>query len=170
MHPTSLPSRALGLLPTLLLALTLILTSSCASTPEKPEFKLPPPQALPASVSFDGMWHSPQFDRMYVRREGDMVRGIYTNKFGGTFEGKLEGHIIRFTWIDPGDKMQARRTFQGKGYFLVTVDADGNSKLSGEWGYDEDMRGGGIWEATWMRALDKADPKTLDEYREREVR
>ena len=95
----------------------------------------------------------------------DEVRGIYTYKVGGTLEGTVNGNIMKFTWIDPGDKDEARRSLKGKGWLQMTKEGD-LTVLKGEWGYNDAMTGGGVWEAEWVRDMDAEDPRSLEEWRE----
>ncbi len=131
---------------------------------------VPEPASLPAGVgSLSGVWYSPQFEQMYIRQIGDEVRGIYTYKYGGTFEGKIVGNLIKFKWIDPGDPDVARRTFKGEGYWQVVKEGD-RIFLKGAWGYNDDVMAGGPWEAEYIRELEDSDPSTVEEYRDNEVR
>lgn len=134
------------------------------------ETKMPDPKPMPAGASFSGVWYSQQFEHMYLRQIGDSVRGIYTYKYGGTLEGKINGNMLVFDWIDPGDTTSATRTRKGKGYFTLSIDSEGNSVVKGRWGYDDDRANGGLWEAIYQRQIEGEDPRTLEEWRETEVR
>jgi hypothetical protein len=138
----------------LLLALTWL---GCSAAPT-----LPQSQPLPAGVDFGGVWFSPQFEHMYVRQTGDEVRGIYAYKDGGTFEGVANGNLLTLTWIDPGNKEQARRSHTGAGYLQLVKEGE-QLKLVGEWGYGESRTGGGPWEAEFVRELEADDPRNLEE-------
>ena len=149
------------------LALSLTILTSCASTPEH---TLPQAQAMPAGAAYTGVWYSPQFDIMYLRQIGDSVRGIYTYKYGGTLEGKINGNMLVFDWIDPGDTATATRTRKGKGYLQLVTDDQGNFTLKGRWGYEDQLANGGVWEATYQREIDGEDPRNLEQWRAQEVR
>ncbi len=136
----------------------------CKSAPTIPE-----PQSMPTGVKLSGVWFSPQFEQMYIRQVGDEVRGVYTYKYGGTFEGKITGNLIKFKWLEPGDASTARRTFQGEGYWQVSKDGD-RIFLKGKWGYNDDALGGGPWEAEHVRDLEDGDPRTIEDYRKDGVR
>ena len=134
-------------------------TASCKNA------AIPDPKPLPAGQTWAGVWYSPQFEHMYLRQTGDEVRGIYTYKFGGTIEGTANGNILKFTWIDPGDKDEARRSLKGKGWFQMKKEGE-LTKIEGEWGYNDSMTGGGVWEAEWVRDMDSDDPRSLEEWQE----
>ena len=104
---------------------------------------------------------------MYLRQTGDQVNGIYTYNDGGTIEGTTNGNLITFTWLDPGNKEEARRRFVGKGYLQLLKDGE-TVKLKGEWGYNDSYHGGGPWEAEWVRDMDKDDPLSLEEWQEKQ--
>lgn len=136
-----------------------LLAMSCG-----PKAKLPDPQPLPAGQSWAGVWYSTQFEHMYLRQTGDEVRGIYTYKYGGTLEGTANGNLLTFTWIDPGDKTEARRSVKGKGWLQMTREGD-LIVLKGEWGYNDARTGGGVWEAEYVRTMDEADPRSLEDWK-----
>ena len=140
--------------------LLIVLVMGCG-----PSQRIPEPQPLPSGVSFAGVWYSTQFEHMYLRQTGDRVNGIYTYKDGGTIDGTVNGNLMKFTWIDPGDKESARRNFQGKGY-LQLIRRDDQVVLTGKWGYNDDTVSGGPWEAEWVRDMDKDDPRSLEEWRD----
>lgn len=139
-------------------------SSSC-----KTASPIPDPGTMPAGVSLAGVWYSTQFEQMYIRQVGSEIRGIYTYKYGGTVEGEVTGDIIKFKWIDPGDSDSARRTFKGEGYWKVVKEGD-RVFLRGKWWYEGEPDKGGPWEAERMRDVEASDPKSLEEFRKREVR
>jgi hypothetical protein len=152
------------------LALSLVLAialgfalSSCATTPNVPKS-----QPMPAGKTFTGVWYSPQFEHMNLRQTGDRVAGVYTYQNGGRIEGKVDGNLLIFTWVEPGNKERARRSMKGSGYLQLLVGKGeyGKTKLAGEWGYGDDLTGGGPWTATWVRELVPEDPLTLEDLRE----
>ncbi len=126
--------------------------------------KLPEPQPMPEGATFGGVWFSPQFEHMYLRQTGNEVRGIYAYKSGGTLEGEVNGNLMTFKWIDPGDKVNATRSVSGEGYLQMVREGD-RVVLRGEWGYNDSRTGGGPWEAEWVREMDADDPRNLDELR-----
>ena len=102
------------------------------------------PKPMPAGVTYAGKWYSPQYEDMVLEQKGDVVTGTFTYRTGGTLEGKLEGHVLSFEWVQPGDMEEARREVKGSGYFYITDDGE---KLVGEWGYGTERQGGGAWTA-----------------------
>lgn len=143
----------------MLLCVLMLFTAACGA-----KAKLPDPQPLPAGQSWAGVWYSTQFEHMFLRQTGDEVHGIYTYKFGGTLDGKTNGNLMTFTWIEPGDKNEARRDVKGKGWLQMTREGD-LLKLKGEWGYNDQLAGGGIWEAEYVRPMDETDPRSLEAWR-----
>ena len=129
-----------------------------------PRANIPDAQPLPAGQSWAGVWYSTQFEHMHLRQTGDDVNGIYTYKFGGTIQGKANGNILKFTWLEPGDKNEARRAVRGEGWLAMTREGD-LIVLKGEWGYNDAMTGGGVWEAEFVRTMNADDPRNLEEWR-----
>jgi hypothetical protein len=127
---------------------------------------VPDAQPMPEDASFEGVWYSPQFEHMYLRQEGDTVRGVYAYKTGGTLKGTVNGNLLVFDWNDPGSKEQATRSMSGRGYFQLKRNDDGVLILRGEWGYGEDRAGAGPWNAEWVREIDSEDPSNLREMRD----
>lgn len=146
---------ALSLLSLLCLGLVL---GACSTAPP-----MPTSQPMPTGKNFTGVWYSPQFEHMNLRQTGDRVAGIYTYQNGGRIEGTVDGNMLTFTWVEPGDKTRARREMNGRGYLQLVKATDGKHdyKLVGEWGYGENIQGGGPWKATWVRDLLPEDPQTL---------
>ncbi len=127
--------------------------------------KVPRAQPMPAGKNFTGVWYSPQFEHMHLRQSGDKVSGIFTYKAGGTIEGEVDGNLLVFKWIEPGSKEKAQRTMKGRGY-LQLVEQSEQTTLEGEWGYNEQVTGGGPWTAEWVRDLEPKDALTLETYKE----
>lgn len=144
------------------LALFVLVASACG-----PRANIPDPQPLPAGQSWAGVWFSPQFEHMYLRQQGDTVRGVYAYKFGGTLEGEANGNILVFQWIEPGDKSEARREVKGKGWLQLVKEGE-KTVLKGEWGYNDERTGGGVWEAEWVRPMDADDPRSIEEWKEQQ--
>lgn len=142
-----------------LLLLVLSFAISCG-----PKAKIPDSQPLPAGQSWAGVWYSPQFEHMYLRQTGEAVNGIYTYKYGGTLEGTASGNILKFDWLDPGDKNEARRRVMGKGWLQMTRQGD-LIVLKGEWGYNDARTGGGVWEAEFVRPMDADDPRSIEDWK-----
>ncbi len=99
---------------------------------------------LPAGVNLSGDWWSPEYENMKVVHKGGLVKGTFSYRTGGTFEGKLDGDVLLFEWVQPGDFDKARREIRGSGFLRVSQDG---RTLQGRWGYDDDRMGGGVWTA-----------------------
>ncbi len=143
-----------------LLVFGLALTG-CAGNPS-----VPSPQPMPEGKNFTGVWYSKQFDHMFLRQTGDKVSGVFTYKEGGRLDGEVDGNLLVFTWVQPGNKEEARRTIKGRGY-LQLVQKGGQIVLDGEWGYNDQATGGGPWNAEWVRKLQPDDPLTLQALHEK---
>jgi hypothetical protein len=131
--------------------------------------EIPAQGPMPEGGRFSGVWYSPQFEQMFLRQVGEDVRGVFEHGYGGTLEGKIQGDLLVFKWIEPGDRNTATRTQKGQGYFKL-VQGENGWELKGKWGYDESASNGGLWGAERIRDMDEGDPKTLEEYREKNVK
>lgn len=131
----------------------------------KKQQTVPDPGPKPSGANFEGVWFSPQFEHMYLRQSGEKVTGVYAYKTGGRIEGRVDGNLLTFKWIDPGDKQKAQRDMNGHGY-LKLVREDGELMLKGEWGYDEEYRGAGPWSAQFVRDIESGDPMQIQQIRE----
>ena len=123
---------------TLCAALSLLLLQGCSGAQTVETRPLPP------GINLSGNWWSPQYENMVLSHQGDTVKGTFTYRTGGTLEGHLDGDVLYFEWIQPGDFDKARREIRGSGY--LRVGPDGRT-LEGRWGYDDDRLGGGAWTA-----------------------
>ena len=121
---------------------------------------VPNAQPMPTGKSYSGVWYSPQFEHMHLKQTGDKVSGIFTYRQGGRLEGTVDGNLLVFDWVEPGDKTQARRTMKGSGYLRLVEKGD-KTMLLGEWGYNDQVTGGGPWKAEYVRELEPEDPLTL---------
>ena len=97
---------------------------------------------MPAGASFTGLWYSNEFGEMKITVNSD-------NTFHGTFEyqhgeidGRVEGGVMIFDWVQPGDFQVARREVRGRGYLVIS---DDGMEMSGGWGYGDNYSGGGKW-------------------------
>ncbi len=126
---------------------------------------VPPAVEMPAGKSFAGLWFSPQFEHMYISQTGSNVRGVYAYGNGGELQGTVNGNLLTFNWIDPGNRQEARRPMQGEGYLQLFVDGE-NTVLKGAWGYDDEKTDGGPWTAEYVRPLEAEDPQTIDQIKE----
>lgn len=141
-----------------MVAATVLLVGACSTG------GVPSADSMPEGASFSGLWYSEQFEHMYVYTEGDDVEGVYAYGGGGTIEGTIEGNLMLFEWEEP-PQHEAEREMSGHGYFQLVVEG-AEPELRGEWGYDEDRRGAGPWEAEYVREIEEGDPETIEELRE----
>ena len=100
------------------------------------------PKPMPRGISYTGSWYSPQFEDMVLKQGRGQVKGTFSYKNGGTLEGQLDGNILKFEWSQESDFSKAVRGSSGMGYFVMS---DDGKKLRGEWGYGDEMTGGGAW-------------------------
>lgn len=110
-------------------------------------------QSMPAGGSYNGVFMSPQYGEMHLCQTGTSVVGRYfKDERTGSIQGSLTGNVLRFRWEESRELVAGRpvRT-EGRGYFELSIQADGDTYLRGEWGIDNEMAGGGAWEAVKMR-------------------
>ena len=119
-------------------ALALLVLSGCSGAQTVESKPLPP------GVNLSGNWWSTQYENMVLSHKGDTVTGTFTYRTGGTIEGKLDGDVLYFEWVQPGDFEKARREVRGSGYLRVSPDG---RTMEGRWGYDDDRMDGGEWSA-----------------------
>ena len=108
---------------------------------------------LPEGATFYGVWQSPQYGNMHLCQSGRQVIGDYLkNERAGRIQGDVEGDLLVFQWEDRRElvagKPQIRR---GRGYFQIQIGEDGDQYVKGEWGMDDDLSGGGPWNAVKLR-------------------
>lgn len=127
---------------------------------------VPGAKPMPEGKNFSGVWYSKQFDHMHLRQSGETVTGIFTYKEGGRINGKVDGNLLVFDWVQPGSKEHARRTVKGRGYLQLVQQGD-TTKLVGEWGYEDQASGAGPWTAQYVRPLEPDDPLTLQALHEK---
>ncbi|MCB9667708.1 MAG: hypothetical protein H6715_06300 [Myxococcales bacterium] len=110
---------------------------------------------MPHGGSFEGVWFSPQYGRMDLREEGSNIVGIFEmDERTGHIQGVARGRVMRFQWTEEREMISGLpRKTTGRGYFVYIVDNDGEHKLQGEWGHDNDDTGGGPWNAVKSRSL-----------------
>lgn len=103
--------------------------------------------AMPDGGSFHGAWMSPEYGDMHLCQIGRVVRGDYNkNERHGTIQGRIEGDILWFRWEEERTLVPGRPTIAtGQGYFRVSFNADEDLIIEGEWGFEQDRRGGGAW-------------------------
>jgi len=108
---------------------------------------------LPEGATFYGVWQSPQYGNMHMCQSGKQVIGDYVkHERAGRIQGDLDGDLLIFQWEDRRElvsgKPQVRR---GRGYFRIEIGEDGDQYVKGEWGMDDDLSGGGPWNAVKLR-------------------
>ena len=108
---------------------------------------------LPEGATFYGVWQSPQYGNMHMCQSGKQVIGDYIkNERAGRIQGDVDGDLLIFQWEDRRElvsgKPQIRR---GRGYFRIQIGEDGDQYVQGEWGMDDDLSGGGPWNAVKLR-------------------
>jgi hypothetical protein len=108
---------------------------------------------LPEGATFYGVWQSPQYGNMHLCQSGKQVIGDYVkHERAGRIQGDVDGDLLVFQWEDRRElvagKPQIRR---GRGYFQIQIGEDGDQYIKGEWGMDDDVSGGGPWNAVKLR-------------------
>jgi hypothetical protein len=108
---------------------------------------------LPEGATFYGVWQSPQYGNMHLCQSGRQVIGDYVkHERAGRIQGDVDGDLLVFQWEDRRElvsgKPQVRR---GRGYFRIQIGEDGDQYVKGEWGMDDDLSGGGPWNAVKLR-------------------
>lgn len=104
-----------------------------------------PQQAMPSGASFSGLWYTNFGDMKLTQKADGYTRGTFDYRTGGEVEGRVEGGVFIFEWVQAGDFQVGRREVRGKGYLVMG--ADGLS-MEGEWGYKDSYSGGGKWSGT----------------------
>ncbi|MBQ9396470.1 MAG: hypothetical protein IJU23_13280 [Proteobacteria bacterium] len=112
-------------------------TLSCASAPNIPA------REMPAGATFSGLWYTNFGDMQLTQKADGYTRGTFDYKSGGEVEGKVEGGVFTFDWVQFGDFQVGRREVRGKGYLVIS---DDGLHMEGEWGYKDSYAGGGKWE------------------------
>ncbi|MBW2376339.1 MAG: hypothetical protein JRF55_10180 [Deltaproteobacteria bacterium] len=108
---------------------------------------------LPEGATFYGVWQSPQYGNMHMCQSGKQVIGDYVkHERAGRIQGDVDGDLLIFQWEDRRElvagKPQIRR---GRGYFQIQIGEDGDQYVKGEWGMDDELSGGGPWNAVKLR-------------------
>lgn len=107
------------------------------------ELKIKPGPAIPR-LNLSGGFDCQEFGFMKLRQTGETLQGSYEGirKTGdnGTIRGKIEGDVVWFDWIQPGDLDAAIWPKQGKGWLRISRDGQ---TLSGRWGYDQSREDAG---------------------------
>jgi len=121
---------------------------------------------MPDGGSFTGVWHSPQYGEMHMVQTGQQVVGNYTkDERTGRIQGTVRGNVMRFEWSEQREMVSGvPQTTRGRGYFRYAVGDDGDHYIQGEWGHDDNMAGGGPWNAVRdRRAQPEVNPRSDEE-------
>ena len=103
-----------------------------------------PVAAMPEGESFSGLWYTKFGDMKLTQKADGTVKGTFDYKTGGEIEGTVEGGVMKFSWIQPGDFQVGRRDVSGHGYLVLTKTPE-ETECKGEWGYADNYTGGGQW-------------------------
>jgi hypothetical protein len=108
-----------------------------------------PQGPMPANGSYTGVWHSPQYGEMHLVQTGSSVVGEYTkDERRGRIQGTVQGNVLRFEWSEQRELVAGRPIVtRGRGYFHYAIGDDGDHYIRGQWGVDQNMTGGGEWNA-----------------------
>ncbi|HJL19275.1 MAG TPA: hypothetical protein RMH99_26660 [Sandaracinaceae bacterium LLY-WYZ-13_1] len=117
---------------------------------------------MPEGGSFTGVWHSPQYGEMHMVQTGQQVVGEYTkDERHGRIQGTVRGNVMRFEWTEEREMVAGRpTTTRGRGFFRYAIGDDGDHYIQGRWGHDDEMTGGGPWNAVRDR---RAEPQISGE-------
>ena len=105
---------------------------------------------MPEGGDFSGVYHSPQYGDMNLIQSGNSVIGEFKkDERDGRINGSVEGNLMRFDFVERRALVSNRpMETKGKGYFRYMIDpATKEHVLKGEWGLDDNMTGGGPWNA-----------------------
>jgi hypothetical protein len=109
---------------------------------------------MPDGAEYGGVYHSQQYGEMHVIQNGNAVHGEYKkDEREGTFEGEVEGNVLRFAWVEMKAMVSNRPTeTRGRGYFQYFIDpANDDHVIKGRWGLGDDDSSGGEWTAYKMK-------------------
>lgn len=105
---------------------------------------------MPEGGNFTGVYFSPQYGEMHMVQDGAHVRGRYTkDERKGKIVGELDGNVLSFEWSERKAMIANRpQETRGRGYFQYVVDpGNGEHKIMGRWGLEDDDHQGGAWNA-----------------------
>ncbi len=113
-----------------------------------------PVAAMPDGESFSGLWRTNFGDMKLTQKADGTVNGTFSYKTGGEITGKVEGGVMKFSWIQPGDFQVGRRDVSGHGYLVITInESEDETECKGEWGYADNYTGGGTWFGTKAKEI-----------------
>ena len=127
------------------------------------------PGAMPEGGTYHGAYLSPQYGDMHLCMAGGHIIGSYERgDRTGEIRGEVEGDTLWFSWKEereyvPGQPIES----EGLGYFVLTINEDGDPVLTGEWGHDDSRTDGGAWTAVKRRrtgpdSCDGSQPETQE--------
>lgn len=133
--------------------------------------QMPKAGPLPQGATFYGVWESPQYGNMHLCQSGNKVIGDYVkHERAGRIQGDVDGDLLIFQWEDRRELVAGKpQVRKGRGYFRIQIGEDGDQYIKGEWGMDDELSGGGPWNAVKLRKGDPdrctgvEEPVTLDE-------
>lgn len=112
-----------------------------------------PQGPMPQGGTFTGVWNSPQYGEMHLVQTGSSVVGEYTkDERRGRIQGTVQGNVLRFEWSEQRELVAGRPIVtRGRGFFHYAIGDDGDHYIRGQWGHDQNMSGGGEWNAVRHR-------------------
>lgn len=125
----------------------LLLGAVACGGSSKPDVQTGP---MPEGGSFTGVFFSPHYGEMHMIQDGAHVRGKYEkDERKGTIIGEADGNLLMFEWTEKKAMISNRpQETKGRGYFQYVVDpGNGEHKIMGRWGLEDDHSGGGPWNA-----------------------
>jgi len=107
------------------------------------------PGTMPETGGWQGRWASVQYGNMTLCQTGAQVVGTFEkDERRGRIQGTIQGDLLRFQWTERREMVRGRPNIStGRGYFQYVLGDDGSHYAVGEWGHDENERGGGPWRA-----------------------
>ena len=135
--------------------------------PGTPDAKLASvqPGAMPAKGDWEGVYYSPLFGTLHLKKKGGGVFGAWMTPMkdiAGRLDGTTDGNVMKFSWeshiiglVAPNSKKN------GKGYFVYTRPAGENidDEIHGEVGKGEDEVGT-KWDGVKQRNV-PSDPESI---------
>lgn len=133
------------LLTLVFVGLSALLVAGCSGAPES---VLPTPGPHIPGLKLSGKWYSQEFGDIRFVQDDIKVTGTYEDPRGpdhnGRFSGRVEGDVLWFDWVKPGNTVAAVFPMRGKGW--ARIGRDGTT-LEGKWGYDTNHDNGGPFRA-----------------------
>ncbi len=123
---------------------------------------------MPAGFTWEGKYfcHSP-YEEMNLAQTGSTVVGTVAYQ-EGRIEGTADGNILVFTWsqeVGHAGLTSAGKRISGKGVFQYKIEVTKSGKevhnVYGQWGYDQEMTGGGKWDCYKSQKDVKKVQKTM---------